>query len=89
MKVIRILANVGAVLLLSWVILHALLDMQFAPWATIGLVRVASYFGIDAPDTIEAFGGLLMLIFSLVLATASVFAANKILKRKPQPAQPQ
>ncbi|MDR6485344.1 hypothetical protein [Paraburkholderia terricola] len=85
MKIIRVIGNVAAVIVLGWLLLEAFLRLQFAPWATIGLVHFASWFGIEAPDQIEAFGGLLMLIVAALVAIGVVWGINRVVVKRARP----
>ncbi|MET3233797.1 UNVERIFIED_ORG: hypothetical protein ABIC54_006012 [Burkholderia sp. 1263] len=85
MKIVRVIGNVAAVIVLDWLLLKAFLRLQFAPWATIGLVHFASWFGIEAPDQIEAFGGLLMLIVAALIAVGVVWGINRVVVKRARP----
>ncbi|MDR6496633.1 hypothetical protein J2797_006560 [Paraburkholderia terricola] len=85
MKIIRVIGNVAAVMVLGWLLLEAFLRLQFPPWATIGLVHFASWFGIEAPDQIEAFGGLLMLIVAALVAIGVVWGINRVVVKRARP----
>ncbi|MDR6412217.1 UNVERIFIED_ORG: ACR3 family arsenite efflux pump ArsB [Burkholderia sp. 1595] len=85
MKLKRAIGNVAAVIGLGWLLLEAFLRLHIAPWATIGLVHFAAWFGIEAPDQIEAFGGLLMLIVAALIALGVVWGINRLVGKKARP----
>jgi uncharacterized membrane protein YcaP (DUF421 family) len=82
MKAARVIVNTVATLGLAFVIARFLGTVNFAPWATTALVRVAAFFGAYGDEHIEDFYMLASFVVAIVVSGLIVWSANRAIFRQ-------